>query len=171
MRMRTRCGSCGPLNRNASTGCCRSRAPFPTNRTEFVEHYHGERNHQGSGNRLIESRGPNRSACPARRLLNYYERAASRRRTDTTGSADRRDITRYWSARNRRSGGGAVSPVDSAIKIDGTPLTRGYISIQAETAPTDFRKIDLLNLEGCMDPQASKYRRYFVKSNPAMCKN
>jgi hypothetical protein len=24
MRMRTRSGSCGPLNRNASTGCCRS---------------------------------------------------------------------------------------------------------------------------------------------------
>jgi hypothetical protein len=68
-------------------------------------------------------------------------------------------------------GGGAVSPVDPAIKIDGTPLTRGYISIQAETAPTDFRKIELLNLEGCMDPKASNYKRYFVKSNPAMCRN
>jgi Domain of Unknown Function (DUF1080) len=67
-------------------------------------------------------------------------------------------------------GGGAVSPVDPAIKIDGTPLTRGYISIQAETAPTDFRKIELLNLEGCMDPKASNYKRYFVKSNPAMCR-
>jgi hypothetical protein len=68
-------------------------------------------------------------------------------------------------------GGGAVAPVDPAIKIDGTPLTRGYISIQAETAPTDFRKIELLNLEGCMDPKASNYKRYFVKSNPAMCRN
>jgi hypothetical protein len=68
-------------------------------------------------------------------------------------------------------GGGAVSPVDPAIKIDGTPLTGGYISIQAETAPTDFRKIELLNLEGCMDPKASNYKRYYVKSNPAMCRN
>jgi hypothetical protein len=68
-------------------------------------------------------------------------------------------------------GGGAVSPVDPAIKIDGTPLTRGYISIQAETAPTDFRKIELLNLEGCTDPKASNYKRYYVKSNPAMCRN
>ena len=67
-------------------------------------------------------------------------------------------------------GGGAVSPVDPAVKIDGTPLTGGYISIQAETAPTDFRKIELLNLEGCMDPHASNYKRYFVKSNPAMCR-
>ncbi len=67
-------------------------------------------------------------------------------------------------------GGGSVNPVDPAIKIDGTPLTRGYISIQAETAPTDFRKIELLNLEGCMDPRASTYKAHFVKSNPAMCK-
>jgi hypothetical protein len=68
-------------------------------------------------------------------------------------------------------GGGAVSPVDPAIKVDGTPLKGGYISIQAETAPIDFRKIELLNLEGCMDPKASNYKRYFVKSNPAMCRN
>ena len=50
--------------------------------TEFVEHYHGERNHQGLGNRLIESRGPARVEGRIRRrvrlggLLNYYERAA-----------------------------------------------------------------------------------------------
>jgi hypothetical protein len=67
-------------------------------------------------------------------------------------------------------GGGNVNPVDPAIKVDGTPLTRGYISIQAETAPTDFRKIELLNLEGCMDPRASTYKAHFVKSNPAMCR-
>jgi hypothetical protein len=67
-------------------------------------------------------------------------------------------------------GGGAASPTDPAVKIDGTPLTSGYISIQAETAPADFRKIELLNLEGCMDPKASNYKTYFVKSNPAMCR-
>jgi hypothetical protein len=67
-------------------------------------------------------------------------------------------------------GGGAVSPVDPAVKVDGTPLTGGYIAIQAETAPTDFRKIELLDLEGCTDPKASNYKRYFVKSNPARCK-
>jgi hypothetical protein len=68
-------------------------------------------------------------------------------------------------------GGGAVSPVDPAVKIDGTPMTSGFISLQAETAPTDFRKVELLNLEGCMDPKASNFKRYFVKSNPALCKN
>jgi hypothetical protein len=67
-------------------------------------------------------------------------------------------------------GGGAAGPVDPAVKIDGTPMASGYISIQAETAPADFRKIELLNLEGCMDPKASNYKTYFVKSNPQMCK-
>jgi hypothetical protein len=67
-------------------------------------------------------------------------------------------------------GGGAVSPVDPKIKVDGTPLTGGYISLQAETAPIDFRKVELLNLEGCTDKKASNYKTYFVKSNPALCK-
>jgi hypothetical protein len=67
-------------------------------------------------------------------------------------------------------GGGNASPTDPKIKVDGTPLTGGYISLQAETAPIDFRKVELLNLEGCMDPKASNYKSYFVKSNPAMCK-
>jgi hypothetical protein len=67
-------------------------------------------------------------------------------------------------------GGGNVAPVDPAVKVDGTPMTAGYISIQAETAPTDFRKIEVLNLEGCMDPKASNYKSYFVKANPQACR-
>ena len=67
-------------------------------------------------------------------------------------------------------GGGAVSPVDPAVKVDGTPMTSGYISIQAETAPADFRKIEVLNLAGCMDPKASNYKSYFVKADPTACR-
>jgi hypothetical protein len=67
-------------------------------------------------------------------------------------------------------GGGAASPTDPAIKVDGTPMTSGFISIQAETSETDFRKIELLNLEGCMDPRASTYRSYFVKNDPKTCR-
>jgi 3-keto-disaccharide hydrolase len=66
-------------------------------------------------------------------------------------------------------GGGSASPTDPAIKVDGTPLTGGYISLQAETAPIDFRKVELLNLEGCTDPKATNSKTYFVKSNPAKC--
>jgi hypothetical protein len=50
--------------------------------TEFVGHYHRERNHQGLENRLIEGSALVRRAGQIRRrprlggLLNYYERAA-----------------------------------------------------------------------------------------------
>jgi hypothetical protein len=67
-------------------------------------------------------------------------------------------------------GGGAASPTDPTVKVDGTPLTGGYISLQAETAPVDFRKVELLNLEGCTDPKAANYKTYYVKSKPAVCK-
>jgi 3-keto-disaccharide hydrolase len=67
-------------------------------------------------------------------------------------------------------GGGAASPTDPTVKVDGTPLTGGYISLQAETAPIDFRKVELLNLEGCTDPKAANYKTYFVKSTPSKCR-
>jgi hypothetical protein len=67
-------------------------------------------------------------------------------------------------------GGGNVSPVDPKVKVDGTPLTGGYISIQAETAPIDFRKIEVLNLEGCMDAKAKNFKPYYVKGNPKACR-
>jgi hypothetical protein len=51
---------------------------------EFVAHYHGERNHQGLGNRLIipdESHAGNAGAIRRRErlggMLNYYYRAAA----------------------------------------------------------------------------------------------
>ena len=67
-------------------------------------------------------------------------------------------------------GGGQASPVDPKVKVDGTPMDRGYISIQAETAPIDFRKIELLNLEGCMDAKASNFKSYVVKPDPRACR-
>jgi hypothetical protein len=71
---------------------------------------------------------------------------------------------------NPQVGGGAVSNFDPSVKVDGTPLAGGYIALQAETAPTDFRKVELLNLEGCTDRRSQSYRSYFIKSNPAMCR-
>ena len=38
-------------------------------------------------------------------------------------------------------GGGTVNNFDPAVKKDGTPLGEGYISIQGESHPTEFRKI------------------------------
>ena len=67
-------------------------------------------------------------------------------------------------------GGGAVSAFDPAVKTDGTPLTEGYITIQAESHPTEFRKIEVLNLAGCMDPKAKWYKAYYTHSDPAACR-
>ena len=67
-------------------------------------------------------------------------------------------------------GGGSASPTDPKVKVDGTPLTGGYISLQAETTPADFRKVELLNLEGCMDPKARNYKTYYVRSTPSACR-
>lgn len=52
---------------------------------------------------------------------------------------------------------------------DGTPRASGYIALQAETHPTDFRKVRFLNLEGCMDETASNFKSYLVKHNPEAC--
>lgn len=67
-------------------------------------------------------------------------------------------------------GGGEVKDFDPAIKVDGMPLTGGHIALQAESAPTDFRKVELLDLEGCMDPKASNFRSYYVKADPSACR-
>lgn len=54
---------------------------------------------------------------------------------------------------------------------DGTLQGSGYIALQAETGPTDFRRMRLLSLEGCMDKTASNYRPYFIKNNPDACQH
>lgn len=67
-------------------------------------------------------------------------------------------------------GGGNVSGHTPDRKLDGKLLTEGYISLQSESHPIEFRKVELLNLEGCMDPRAKNYKKYFVKSDSAQCR-
>jgi len=52
---------------------------------------------------------------------------------------------------------------------DGTLLHEGYIALQAESAPIEFRSVRLLNLKGCMDDSASNYKSYFVANDPDAC--
>ncbi len=68
-------------------------------------------------------------------------------------------------------GGGAANNTKPGVLIDGKMLSEGYIALQAETAPIDFRKVEIVNLKGCMNPRSASYRRYFVKSDPAACKS
>jgi len=44
-------------------------------------------------------------------------------------------------------GDGNVSNYDPKEKLDGKPLTKGYISLQSESHPVEFRKVELVDLE------------------------
>ena len=66
-------------------------------------------------------------------------------------------------------GGGAVAHFDPAQKRDGEILTQGSISLQAESHPVEFRKVELLNLAGCMDKKAKNYKSYYEKNEPGSC--
>ena len=67
-------------------------------------------------------------------------------------------------------GGGNVAKHDPAIKKDGQLLAGGTISLQAESHPVEFRKVELLNLVGCMDKKAKNYKTYFEKNDAAACR-
>jgi hypothetical protein len=67
-------------------------------------------------------------------------------------------------------GGGNVAGYDPAVKRDGEILTGGSISLQAESHPVEFRKVELLNLVGCMDKKAKNYKSYLEKDEPASCR-
>ncbi len=68
-----------------------------------------------------------------------------------------------------QTGGGNVSGHDPALMVEGKPLSEGYISLQSESHPVDFRKVEILNLCGCTDPKASNYKSYYVKSDNKTC--
>ena len=49
-------------------------------------------------------------------------------------------------------------------------LKEGYISLQGESHPVEFRKVELLDLKGCMDPKALNYKSYYIESDNSRCK-
>jgi hypothetical protein len=54
--------------------------------------------------------------------------------------------------------------------VDGMLLKGGTISLQSESHPVEFKNIEILNLEGCMDPKAINYKSYYIHSKPEDCK-
>jgi hypothetical protein len=66
-------------------------------------------------------------------------------------------------------GGGVANNFDPAIKQDGKLLAEGYIGLQAESQPVEFRNVRLLNLSGCMDPKSSSYKSYYVHRDDSKC--
>ena len=64
---------------------------------------------------------------------------------------------------------GIVEGKEDWIAKEGFILTEGYIALQAESHPVDFKNIYLLDLAGCMDPEAKNYKSYYVINKPQMC--
>ena len=62
-----------------------------------------------------------------------------------------------------------VKSKDYWIAKEGEVLIDGYIALQAESHPIDFKNIEILNLCGCMDPKAKNYKAYFVKADDRLC--
>jgi hypothetical protein len=56
------------------------------------------------------------------------------------------------------------------LKSRGELLESGFIALQSESHPIEFRRVALLDLAGCMDREASNYREYFVRSRPERCR-
>ena len=74
------------------------------------------------------------------------------------------------SCRRPQIGGGVVHNYEESVKVDGQLLREGFISLQGESHPIEFREVELLNLKGCMDPTASNYKTYYVESDASHCR-
>ena len=66
-------------------------------------------------------------------------------------------------------GGGNVSGHDPGSLKEGQPMTSGYFSLQSESHPVQFKNIELLLLQGCMDPGNPAFKSYYVAHEEALC--
>jgi len=73
------------------------------------------------------------------------------------------DSVMYFTSPRKGQASSASSPGNT------TPLGSGYISLQLEGTTTEFAKIEILNLVGCMTKGDTAYRAYFVKDSSKAC--
>ena len=66
-------------------------------------------------------------------------------------------------------GGGAIGGYEPGAYREGEAVKEGYIAIQAETHPIDYKSIEILDLCGCMDKKAKNYKSYYIKPDAAAC--
>ncbi len=65
-------------------------------------------------------------------------------------------------------GGWGGETLDPARR--GELLGSGYLALQSESHPIEFRRVEILDLEGCLDPEASNYQDYVVRARPGACR-
>ncbi|VXB48311.1 3-keto-disaccharide hydrolase [Maribacter litoralis] len=66
-------------------------------------------------------------------------------------------------------GGGVATGYDPKMKQDGKPLKEGFIALQSEGQPIDFKNIKIRNLKGCTDPKALNYKEYYQITDKESC--
>ena len=49
-------------------------------------------------------------------------------------------------------------------------VSQGYLALQSESHPIDFKTVALLDLTGCTDAAASNYKPYAIKQTPGSCR-
>lgn len=64
---------------------------------------------------------------------------------------------------NPQIGGPVVNRFDPKQKPDGQLLEKGFIALQSEGQPIDFKNIKLLNLEGCKETDSPYYKKYYQR--------
>lgn len=89
---------------------------------------------------------------------------------DTVLTYSRPEVSSYFvsDAYNWKAAG--FDNADYWMSRANTPLKEGYIALQAESHPIDFRRVEVLNLKGCTDPKALNYKSYYVKSDNTQCR-
>lgn len=85
---------------------------------------------------------------------------------EITHRVDSIDVLRY---QHPQMGGGSVDGAAPSVMKEGWLLTEGSISVQSESHPVEFRRIDLLPLRGCTDPDAVNFKRYYRSSDASAC--
>lgn len=66
-------------------------------------------------------------------------------------------------------GGGVANRYDPAIWQPGKALKEGFIALQSEGQPIEFKNIEFLNLKGCKDVKAKNYKSYFIAHDASSC--
>lgn len=90
---------------------------------------------------------------------------------ETVLTYERPEVGGGFVSRDHDWSAGHFSPEAASYwnKRANTPLREGYIALQAESHPIDFKQIEVLNLKGCMNPKALNYKSYYVKSDNTQC--
>lgn len=79
-----------------------------------------------------------------------------------------------WAIRNSGVMLHAQGP-DTMLPLQDFPISiefgAGFIALQSEGHPVQFRRIELLDLVGCMTAENARYAAHYVQHDPARCAN